>query len=146
MSNFLIGQSFWFRLAGGVFLLFLGLRAFLLLPPQNTAFSGMKNLWGIYVSTLLLTLTNPMTILSFAAFFAGFGFGAGTPTSSAVLLVVGVFLGSSCWWLLLSSGAGLLRGALWPSVSRMDQSHVWLRHLYPGWFMVIKHRLVRCNP
>jgi threonine/homoserine/homoserine lactone efflux protein len=114
VSNFLIGQSFWLRLVGGVFLLFLGLRAFLLSPPQNTAFSGMKNLWGIYVSTLLLTLTNPMTILSFAAFFAGFGFGAGTPTSSAVLLVVGVFLGSSCWWLLLSSGAGLLRGRLGP--------------------------------
>jgi threonine/homoserine/homoserine lactone efflux protein len=114
VSNFLIGQSFWLRLAGGVFLLFLGLRAFLLSPPQNIAVSAMKNLWGIYLSTLLLTLTNPMTILSFAAFFAGFGFGAETPTSSAVLLVVGVFLGSSCWWLLLSSSAGLLRRRFGP--------------------------------
>jgi putative LysE/RhtB family amino acid efflux pump len=57
---------------------------------------------------MLLTLANPMTILSFAAFFAGFGFGTGTPTRSGILLVAGVFLGSTCWWLLLSSGAGLL--------------------------------------
>jgi threonine/homoserine/homoserine lactone efflux protein len=114
VSNFLIGQSFWLRLAGGVFLLFLGLRAFLSSPPQQTAFSGVKNLWRIYLSTLLLTLTNPMTILSFAAFFAGFGFGVGTSTASAILLVFGVFLGSACWWLLLSSGAGFLRGRLGP--------------------------------
>jgi threonine/homoserine/homoserine lactone efflux protein len=110
VSNFLIGQSFWLRLAGGVFLLFLGLRAFLSSPPQHTEFRGKKNLWGIYLSTLLLTLTNPMTVLSFAAFFAGFGFGAGTSTGSAILLVVGIFLGSSGWWLLLGSGASLLRG------------------------------------
>jgi threonine/homoserine/homoserine lactone efflux protein len=114
ISNFLIGQSFWLRLAGGVFLLFLGLRAFLSSPPQHTAFSGRKGLWGIYVATLMLTLTNPMTILAFAAFFAGFGFGTGTTTGSAVLLVVGVFLGSSCWWLLLSCSAGLLRGRFHP--------------------------------
>lgn len=114
VSNFLISQSFWLRLSGGIFLLFLGLRVFLLSPPQRTAISAMRRLGGVYLSTLLLTLTNPMTILSFAAFFAGFGFGAGTSTASAVLLVVGVFLGSACWWLLLSSAAGLLWRRLGP--------------------------------
>jgi threonine/homoserine/homoserine lactone efflux protein len=114
VSNFLIGQSFWLRLVGGMFLLFLGLRTFFVSPPQRTASRAMKNLWGIYLSTMLLTLANPMTILSFAAFFAGFGFGTGTPTRSGILLIVGVFLGSTCWWLLLSSGAGLLGGRFGP--------------------------------
>ncbi len=66
-----------------------------------------------YASTLALTLTNPLTILSFAAIFAGLGF-ASTSTSyvSAALLVLGVFLGSALWWLLLSTGVGLLRQRL----------------------------------
>ncbi len=56
----------------------------------------------MYTSTFLLTLTNPMTILSLAAVFAGFGI-TGTRGSvlSAAVLILGVFLGSVLWWLFL---------------------------------------------
>jgi threonine/homoserine/homoserine lactone efflux protein len=58
-----------------------------------------------------LTLTNPMTIISFAAIFAGLGIGsAAGDYVSAVVLVLGVFLGSATWWLLLSGGVSLVRG------------------------------------
>jgi threonine/homoserine/homoserine lactone efflux protein len=68
---------------------------------------------GAYVSTLFLTLTNPLTILSFAAVFASLGVGsAAGDYSSAGVLVLGVFLGSASWWLLLSGGVGLFRGKL----------------------------------
>jgi predicted secreted hydrolase len=73
-------------------------------------------LLGDYASTLLLTLTNPLTILAFAAIFAGLGLGSQTPGDyrAAAILVLGVFSGSAAWWLILSSVAGLLRGRFTP--------------------------------
>ena len=66
--------------------------------------------WSDFVSTLALTLTNPMTIVMFAAVFAGLGAGANARSYIAASLVVaGVFSGSALWWLLLSGGVSLLR-------------------------------------
>jgi threonine/homoserine/homoserine lactone efflux protein len=58
----------------------------------------------------LLTLTNPMTILSFAAVFAGLGLGrvAVGPTAAG-WLVAGVFTGSMAWWAMLSSASSLFK-------------------------------------
>ncbi|MDP2969134.1 MAG: LysE family transporter, partial [Deltaproteobacteria bacterium] len=69
-----------------------------------------NGLIGAYASTFFLTLTNPMTILSFAAIFAGLGV-ASTSGSyvSAGVLVLGVFSGSAFWWLLLSGGVAVFR-------------------------------------
>jgi threonine/homoserine/homoserine lactone efflux protein len=65
---------------------------------------------GAYASTFFLTLTNPMTILAFAAIFAGVGVASeGKGYFSAGILVLGVFLGSALWWVILSSGVGLFR-------------------------------------
>jgi arginine exporter protein ArgO len=67
-------------------------------------------LLGAYTSTLLLTLTNPMTILAFAAIYAGLGVGVmAEGYTAAATLVLGVFLGSALWWVLLSGGANLFR-------------------------------------
>ena len=67
-----------------------------------------RGLVGAWAATFVLTLTNPTTILSFVAIFAGLGAGAGDWLGAAAL-VVGVFLGSALWWLLLSGGVGLVR-------------------------------------
>jgi threonine/homoserine/homoserine lactone efflux protein len=64
------------------------------------------------MSTLFLTLTNPITILFFVAVFAGLGLAAGNDYRSAVLLVLGVFLGSALWWLTLSGLVSLVRARL----------------------------------
>ena len=64
---------------------------------------------GAYLSTFFLTITNPMTILSFVAVFAGLGLGTSSDYKLASILVCGVFIGSALWWLLLSGGAALLR-------------------------------------
>ncbi len=70
---------------------------------------------GAYASTFLLTLTNPSTILSFAAIFAGLGVGTtGNSILSAILVVLGVFLGSTLWWLILTGGISLLRNKFTP--------------------------------
>ena len=109
ISNFLVGQRFWMGLVGGIFLCYVGARTFLSQPAEQPAHAQARGLAGAYASTLFLTLTNPMTILSFVAAFAGFGLGGSPDFMNATMLVSGVFLGSTAWWLILSSSVGLLR-------------------------------------
>jgi len=105
ISNFLIGQQVWLRLLGGGFLCYLGLRTFLSKPAEQATSAPGKGLVDAYTSTFFLTVTNPMTILSFAAIFAGLGAGGASGNYvSAAVLVVGVFIGSALWWFLLSGG------------------------------------------
>ena len=73
ISSLLIGQRTWLSLIGGVFLCYLGIRTFLSKPSEQGASSQRGGLLGAYASTLFLTLTNPMTIMFFAAVFAGLG-------------------------------------------------------------------------
>jgi len=109
ISDFLVGQKFWLGFLGGIFLCYLGVRTFVSRPAEQAANAQGTGLVGGYVSTLFLTVTNPMTILSFVAVFAGIGFGTGKSYGDASVLVLGVFLGSAAWWLMLSSGVALLR-------------------------------------
>ena len=113
VANFLVSGEMWLRLVGGAFLVFLGVRTFLARPVERAASTGKNGLPGAYASTLFLTLTNPTTILSFAAIFAGLGAGdAGGDVLSAMVLVPGVFLGSAAWWFVLSGATGLFRTRL----------------------------------
>src|SRR5881396_291761 len=108
VSDLLVTQQTWLQLIGGLFLCYLGVKNFFARPAQSAAAPKGGALTGAYASTFLLTLTNPMTILSFAGVFAGLGFGGGaTDYAGAALLVSGVFLGSALWWLLLSAGVSL---------------------------------------
>jgi threonine/homoserine/homoserine lactone efflux protein len=113
VSQYLIEQQSLIRLVGGLILLVVGLRAFLAAPiepiggPEPSAASGLP---AAYASAFALTITNPMTIVSFAAVFAGLGLDvARGDYAAAAVLVLGVFAGSVLWWLTLSSVAGLLR-------------------------------------
>ena len=58
---------------------------------------------------IFLTLTNPMTIMSFVAVFAGLGVGESGSYSLAGVMVLGVFIGSMLWWLILFSVVNKLR-------------------------------------
>lgn len=112
ITGFLLGGASWLRLIGGLFLVFLGIKTFFARPSDRAAPAGGVGLLGAYTSTVFLTLTNPTTILSFAAIFAGLGLGSAGDALSATLLVAGVFLGSALWWLVLSGAAGLFRAKL----------------------------------
>lgn len=115
ISRLLVSQGVWFRLVGGAFLCYLGLRTFLARPAEKAASAREYGLAGAYASTFILTLANPMTILSFAAIFAGLGVGgAGGNYLFAGLLVLGVFIGSGLWWLILSGIVGAVRTKLNP--------------------------------
>jgi threonine/homoserine/homoserine lactone efflux protein len=109
ISSLLIRQQGWLRLVGGTFLCYLGLKTFFARPAEQPALAKGNDLLSAYASTFFLTLTNPMTILSFAAIFAGLGVGSASGNYfSAGILVLGVFIGSALWWLILSSGVGMI--------------------------------------
>ena len=121
ITGLLVENKFWFQLIGGSFLLYLGIKTFLEKPADHAAKANQSGYLGAYLSTFFLTITNPMTILSFAAIFAGTMFVG--KTNSPILLVSGVFTGSATWWLTLSFVIGLLR-------DRLTASHMaWINRI-----------------
>ena len=113
ISNFLLQEQSWLRLIGGAFLCYLGIKTFLSHPPASLSSTKQSSLFNVYGSTFFLTLTNPLTILSFTAIFAGLGLANATGSYlSAALTVLGVFLGSACWWVLLSGVTSLVRNRI----------------------------------
>jgi threonine/homoserine/homoserine lactone efflux protein len=109
VSSFLVGQKMWFGLIGGIFLCYLGVKIFMSKPADHAANGRSNGLQSAYLSTLFLTLTNPATILSFIAVFAGLGLGATPDYTAATLMTAGVFTGSALWWLILSGSVALLQ-------------------------------------
>ena len=115
ISSVLIRQQVWLRLIGGGFLCYLGLKTFLARPAEQAASAEGKGLVGEYASTFFLTLTNPMTILSFVAIYAGLGVASASGDHvSAGVLVLGVFIGSALWWLILSGGVSVFQAKFSP--------------------------------
>jgi len=113
VSGVLMGGEFWFRLIGGAFLVYLGIRTLLARPADEAAAASGSGLAGAYASTFFLTLTNPMTILSFMAVFASLGVAsAGGDYGSAAILVLSVFIGSALWWFGLSGLVSLFRSRI----------------------------------
>jgi len=109
ISRLLLAQQIWLGLVGGLFLCYLGVRTFLSNPTHRAAEVRASGLFSAYITTVLLTLTNPMTILSFMAVFAGLGLGKSPDYKTASTMVSGVFIGSALWWLLLSNLAAAFK-------------------------------------
>jgi len=112
ISDLLIDSQNWLAFIGGIYLCYLGIRTFRSKPSEMSAEIENNNLGGAYLSTFLLTLTNPVTILSFVAIFAGLGLvgiDSDIGYTSTISLVTGVFIGSGVWWLTLSGLVSLFR-------------------------------------
>ena len=118
ISGFLLAHAFWIGLVGAVFLIYLGLRTLLASPTVEQKAESPLSLHAAFLSTLGLTLTNPPTILAFAAIFAGLGLASSADYGAAALIVAGVFAGSAVWWVILALAAGKLRDRLGPRLFR----------------------------
>ncbi|MEW6623626.1 MAG: LysE family translocator [Bacillota bacterium] len=116
VSNFLLSHENVLYVFGGGFLLYLGIKTFLERPvegvvPAANNLNGGKE-WRLtkdYITTLFLTLSNPMTIIAFAAIFAGIGVNTYDDYFAAAIVVIGVFSGSTLWWLILSGIASTFK-------------------------------------
>lgn len=115
ISSFLLSHEFWIKLIGGLFLLYLGVKSFITKPSSKAANVDSKGLFNNFISTFFLTVTNPATILSFLAIFASLGLGTTkTDYSSSMTLVLGIFIGSALWWLILSSIVSFFQAKITP--------------------------------
>jgi putative LysE/RhtB family amino acid efflux pump len=113
------------RIAGGVVLVWLGWRA--MTAPAAQATAADRAVAGgpgaMYASAVGLTLTNPMTIMAFAAVFASAGLGAMDGARSALVATAGVACGSFAWWLALVSVVALVRHAV------SDRAMLWVNRI-----------------
>ncbi len=110
ISNILTAGQSWFQLGGGLFLLYLGWKTFHAAPGgKQPRISLHKSLINDFFSIFFLTVSNPMTILAFLGMFAALGLTSDGDYLQASALVLGVFLGSAAWWILLSEGVTLFR-------------------------------------
>ena len=113
IAELMLAQQSWLRLGGGLFLLYLGVKTYRSPPARVVGTPVATGLFAAWGSTFLLTLANPTTILSFIGIFAALGLhAAGSGYAAAAMFVLGVFLGSALWWLLLTASVGLLRARL----------------------------------
>jgi threonine/homoserine/homoserine lactone efflux protein len=112
VSDVIASQHMWLRLIGGGLLLFLGIRTFRARRKDTIVPFDDKGLLGSYVSSFLLALTNPVTIFAFVAVFAAFGLGHKLIILSACILVIGVFAGSTLWFLAIGYVATLFKKKL----------------------------------
>jgi threonine/homoserine/homoserine lactone efflux protein len=105
---------------GGTVLTAIGVRILLTRKqnPGEPAAATRAGLAWAYVSTFGLTITNPATVISFAALATTLGLGAGAGFVKPGVLVAGVLLGSAAWWCVLAFAAALLRGRLTPALIR----------------------------
>ena len=110
------------RVGGAAFLLYVGISALVSDPMgKRRSEDDVHGLFGDFASTFVLTISNPVTILSFIAIFGAIGFTGDEATLvHAAILVAGVWVGSFLWWIGLIGATGLLR------MSFQRQHLVWI--------------------
>ena len=110
ISDALVTYQTLLRVVGGAFLVGLGARILITSArqPDENPDAKRRSLLSAYGTTFVLTVSNPLTILSFAALFTGLGL-VSRGSGGAGIVVLGVFFGSALWWLVLSFISGLLR-------------------------------------
>jgi threonine/homoserine/homoserine lactone efflux protein len=124
VTNMFVDLQDWMKVFGGLFLIYLGIKTFLARTIVEAGSSTTKDLVGNFLSTYLLTISNPMTILFFAAIFSGASVDklAGQ-ASSPIFVIVGVFMGSAAWWFILSQTAGAIK--IWQT----GQALTWINRI-----------------
>jgi threonine/homoserine/homoserine lactone efflux protein len=120
VTTVLVGERVWLTLIGGAALVLLGISTVASRPKNNDPAINLDGagLALAYASTLGLTITNPATIISFAALVASLGIGIGAGYLPPSLVVIGVFAGSATWWCIVAGLGTGLRARVTPRVLR----------------------------
>jgi threonine/homoserine/homoserine lactone efflux protein len=121
--QFLLREEFWIRLVGGILLVAIGVSYYFKRPQSLSAQKQGEAEHSDYVSTLLLTLTNPTTVLSFLAILATLGMKEDRASWLTLLLVAGIFCGSMLWWIVLISIINRVRDRI------DDHTMVWMNRV-----------------
>lgn len=109
LTGLLVSGRLVLGLIGGAIIVLLGVRTMRSSPGVVASDAERPGLPGAFASIYALTMTNPLTILSFAAVFAGLGLAVGASFADALALTLAVWAGSSLWWVVLTAVVGWLR-------------------------------------
>jgi threonine/homoserine/homoserine lactone efflux protein len=107
LSYWLATANSWLHWAGAAFLLWIGVRTLMEKSATASVDAPARGLLPIFGTTFLLTIANPMTLVSFLGLIAGLG-----AISRGYLLAAGIFMGSVMWWLILTSLANCFRSRM----------------------------------
>ena len=121
--SWLLEELFWLRLVGGALLIVIGILYWFKKPKSLKESSGNEPAHSDFVTTFLLTLTNPTTVLSFLAVLATLGLGEHRPAKLSLFLVLGIFGGALLWWTLLALLSGHFRDRF------NDRAIVWMNRI-----------------
>lgn len=133
----LMDYAYPLQIGGGVLIFLLGimgLRGFFFSKPGVELEVPKGGLLAAWFSAYLLTLTNPITIFAFVGLIAALGTAS---VSGPYWLVLGVFIGSSLWWLILVLGVSLLKSKLPEQALRwLDLVSGMVLVLWGGWIFL----------
>lgn len=122
VTGLLVSYAVPLKLFGGLLIVFLGVmsvRSFFSKTVESVAPAAeAKHVLRAFSTTFALTVSNPMTILAFVALISGLGTSASANPNAPYWLVLGIFLGSALWWLLLVQAALLARSRMTFGVTR----------------------------
>ncbi len=121
--DFLLREQFWIRVLGGLLLIVIGVLYYFRRPKTLQEEKEEEVTHSDFVSTFLLTLTNPTTVLSFIAVLATLGMKEQRSPVMTAILVAGIFLGSMTWWTILTASVSALRSKI------NDQTMVWMNRI-----------------
>lgn len=113
LITFLVDYTTVLQVFGGLFICYLGIKSLRVTPgTRSTEPDSKASALKSYMVTLLLTLSNPMTILFFLGVFSASGVLLSYSSSNLPFLVGGVFLGSVLWWTFLTGSTAIFRNKM----------------------------------
>lgn len=102
VTSLLVSGRVLLGVVGGIVIVLLGIRIMRTRPAGVARDVERPGLLGAFASIYGLTMTNPLTILIFAAVFAGLGFASGSSYVDAAIITLSVWAGSALWWVVLT--------------------------------------------
>ncbi len=121
--DWMLREEFWIRTVGGLLLIGIGIVYYVKKPKSLKDAGGTEEAHSDFMTTLLLALTNPTTVLSFLAVLAVLGLDERRPKILTLFLVAGIFLGSMLWWTVLALITGHFRERF------DDRAVVWMNRI-----------------
>jgi threonine/homoserine/homoserine lactone efflux protein len=129
------------KLAGGAYLVYLGMRMLLARPAkgeQAEAVRDLRSLKTIFWQALVTNVLNPKVILFFLAFIPQFVQGDSPHKTTAFLFLGLAFAVISMGW---NSGTACLAGMLARRAGRSPKAKLWLERIVGGTFVALGVRL-----
>lgn len=108
ISDFLFQHQNIINFVGGCLILGMGIRMLQAKASELENIPDSVRGIKLFISSFAIGVTNPAAILTFLFAFSWFGIDGQSGLAEGIGLVVGVFLGTFCWWSVISSTVILL--------------------------------------